>query len=264
MAGACGAALALAVWFGAGCATPVDISYVAPEPDGYYTGRVPNFGARSNPDPQKRKFRVAYLQVDFSRWDTGAGARECMEPTFFEILYLPLREQAAKSPRGVRIRGTDMGASTKELFNNLYGLSTEQLEKMASSGSTHESDKQFLHSYWRNAKALNAELERRYPKLFSSSPSAFPLDVLLGYLADTTPGQRRNSLYEAWLFGLPEHANPPEEDDDGETPDCLVRKEAFRDPFDAIAAALFKLSKEEFEKLEPANPKDHRWLASPW
>ena len=37
-------------------------------------------------------------------------------------------------------------------------------------------------------------------------------------------------------------------------------EEGWLSPYDAIAAALFKLSAEQFSGLEAANPNDHYWI----
>ncbi len=268
--GFCGALAAamLLAFAGMGCATGMatpkkPITHVPPVPDGYYTGNAPDFAFRFNPDPLGRKFRVAHLLLDFSNWESGKTARECANPAAVAILYLPLREQAAQSPRAVDIRRKNGEQSIRDLCKTFYGpdgLVAGTLNRIANASSTTETDRAFLQRHWHDMDALNRELERHYPNLFSTEESAFPLDVVVTIVFDSTLGKRKNSLYEGWLVGVPEHARIVEKKADGRAPDYFPATEAFTNPCEAIAAALFKLGDEEFEGLERANPRDYEWL----
>lgn len=262
------AAATLLALVGMGCVTEMPppqkpITHVPPEPDGYYTGNPADFASRLNPDPLGRKFRTAHLLLDFSNWESGKTARECADPAAAAILYLPLREQAVQSPRAVDIRRKNGEQTIRDMCKTFYGtdgLFAGTLNRIANASASTVTDRTFLKLYWHDMGALNRELERRYPNLFSSEESAFPLDVLLTILFDSTVGERKNSLFEGWLIGVPEHAKIVEKYPDGSTPVYFPAAEAFTDPCEAIAAALFKLTDEEFRGLEPANPRDYEWL----
>lgn len=258
----------LLVLAGMGCATGMSapqkpITHVPPKPDGYYKGTAPDFASRLNPDPLGRKFRTAHLLLDLSNWENGKSPRECASTAAAGILYLPLREQAAQSPRALDIRSKGGVETMRDLCKTFYGPEgpfAEVFDRIAKASDSTETDRTFLNRYRHDMGALNRELERRYPNLFSTEESAFPLDVLVTILFDSTVGERRNSLFEGWLIGVPEHAHIIEKNPDGSTPAYFPATEAFTDPCEAIAAALFKLTDAQFEGLERANPRDYEWL----
>lgn len=127
-------------------------------------------------------------------------------------------------------------------------------------------DHAFLEGYPSEAwtRKLNQELAARYPALFSSDVSAFPLDVWIVVAFDRSGREcfarygpeRIRSLYEAWLLGLPEHAAVTFHDTVTQGA-VFPAVQAYTDPYDAIAAAVFKLTEAQLEGLEPANPNDH-------
>ena len=132
------------------------------------------------------------------------------------------------------------------------------------------SDREFLNGYYESGairdgvsssiwlQRVNATLAQRFPALFSTDASAFPLDVIMVFAFQGSGNVRNRSLYEAWLLGLPDHATITFQD---ACKACAVFKaeRGWTDPYDAIAASLFKLSTAQWDRLEPANPNDHSW-----
>lgn len=247
------------VVLGTGCVLPQSgtsgsrfIQYTDPIPNGYFTGAVPDFAERQTNDALERKFKVKYLTVSFVKCADSSIAKEVVakegnDP--FMRTYMQLRENARGYDASVRKTVMNSQISwrnyQKLILNSLwreYGLSDE--------------DKDFIDKR-DDMDYHNEELSRRYPNLFSTDKTAFPLDIVVIAAFDPSGCERTRTMYEAWLIGLPEHSDiyknygkkaifPPEK--------------GWLSPYDAIAAALFKLSVEQFEGLEPANPNDHIWL----
>lgn len=223
-------------------------------PNGYYTGEVPHFSEKGNPDPRGRTFRIAYLQTIFDdKCPAPDMAKKRIEShlAMFANPYMGLREQLEKKSYSGQLLNLQrkVAISQCELWeivnNGVQRGYTSHPEDAAFAAKRHDLD------------GLNAELERRYPQLFSTSKLAFPLDVVICG-AFSSGRVRTRSLYEAWCIGLPEHAIL--EGDWYHDGMLFKAEEGWISPYDAIAAALFKLSAEQFEGLEPANPNDHFWL----
>ncbi len=283
-------ALALVAAAVSGCAEfggPREIRWIDPPADGYYTGTAPQFAQRRNPDSQGRKFRVAFLQA-FPKTCTyvqeglyigsrrpgvrleEGNLREIVEKklqgTAFHVM--PFREQARDSEahayylngspglyRAAQKTGLSLYSGDEGLIGQFLMNADDPTMLNSIAGPV---DRAFL-SGWPSAawtRRLNAELEMRYPEVFSSDASAFPLDVWIVVAFDRTGQERVRSLYEAWLLGLPEHATITFQDT--LKPGAIFRAEqAYTDPYDAIAAAVFKLTAQQLENLDPANPNDH-------
>lgn len=259
----------------AGCVSPGGSSrhftYVDPQPDGYYTGGHPDFAKRFNPDPQGRKFCVAYLRIclkDIEGLTGGTAIKADAEKAMdvFYGSYMGFREQAKDSHRGQYYKTSkemfDTGqASVKSNFAyekskiELYVAAAHLVAVggwNANGGVLGEPVPSEFAKHWEDMAFLNAELATRYPNLFTSDESGFPLDLtMIGLYKKDNPVER--TRFEAWCVGLPEHANIGWEN-------VFKPSEVFLDPYEAVAAALFKLTDEQFEGLEPANPKDHDWL----
>lgn len=204
----------------------------------------------------------------------GAVEKELAASTF---CVMPFREQAVESQAHKQHLETDSPASyqtTRALGPALYDKDGALIAEYLA--NTYDPDKArsmsspidhaFLEGYpsetW--MRHLNEELAARCPAVFSADASAFPLDVWIVVAFDRGGREcfarhgpeRIRSLYEAWLLGLPEHATITFHDT--VTQGALFRADqAYTDPYDAIAAAVFKLSPEQLENLDPANPNDH-------
>lgn len=268
----CGAALS-------GCVSPGQSSkgfqsfqWVDPEPDGYYTGEQPDFANRFNPNPKGRKFRVAYLRFHMESIEGvegGAAIKSAVEKSMYAIFepYMAFREQAkASHPANYLQNDIKLGDSFRASVKNHFAYERTNIkvylasaDVVAAGGSDKlggilgEPTPYEFAQHWEDMDYLNAELTSRYPRLFTTDESGFPLDiVMIGLYRMGNPVVRMR--FESWCVGLPEHANI----------DWRQRvfkpSEAFLDPYDAIAAALFKLTDKQFEGLEPANPNDHNWL----
>lgn len=258
------AVAALVPLAGFGCSTGKSgpIFYSMYRPDGYYTGKKPEFAERANPDPAGRKFRVAHLFVELVEWKKGEPAKKCARPVVHTGLYLPLRQDAAQSPLAQRIEAENAGKDARDLYRALYGpqgLHAKVLQYLTMRALQSQENQHFYLTLRHNTEKLNAALAERYPNLFSTSEDAFPVEVLMMFLSELEPGTQRHPLCEGWIIGLPEHADlkvfP-----DGSLPDCFPAKEGFLNPYDAIAGSLFKLTDEQFGSLKPSNPKDYDWI----
>ena len=75
--------------------------------------------------------------------------------------------------------------------------------------------------------------------------------AMIGLFTESRPVTR--TRFEAWIVGLPEHDNAA-----GKM--LFTPSEVYLDPYDAIAASLFKLSNTQFRGLEATEPGDFRWL----
>lgn len=258
-----------------GCMTPSQpqrsFQWIDPEPDGYYTGEQADFANRFNPDPKGRKFRVAYLHISLQSIDGQVGAsaikaavRKSLSPSYGS--YMRFREQAMAARQG------QDGQKNNELENSFrasvksslaYDRANIRFHRAAADvvaaggwdmhgGVFGEPTPHEFAEHWEDMEFLNAELASRYPALFTTDGSGFPLDIaMIGLYTKGNPVVR--TRFEAWCIGLPEHAFTG-------WSYALTPSEVFLDPYDSIAAAVFKLTDEQFEGLEPANPKDHEWL----
>lgn len=262
------------VVLGTGCVSPQSgtsgsrfIQYTDPIPNGYFTGEIPDFGTKQTLDPMNRKFRVAYLQVFATRCEDFASAAKVMEEGIKDDVasqYMALREQAADS-HARKFLTPQMYEANKSVaqsgstFINVWLANSRDPRKLYTMSSPVEHA--FLADYpsegW--LAKVNADLAAKYPNLFSNDSSAWPIDLVMEVIFDGTGQQRTYSLYEAWILGLPEHALITF----GDTVNAgaiFKAQRGFVSPLDAIAAALLKLSPEQWEGLEPANPNDHSWL----
>lgn len=272
------AAAVLAAVAGSGCAElgggHRTMQWVDPVPDGYYTGEKQDFAGRFNPDPQGRKFRVAYLDVCCESVDGMTGgdslqsaAEKRMDYAFAD--YMGFREQARESDRARYYqRNPSMGESAKQLMHSKLSSENARINYLlasanlvaaggwaAAGGAFGEQTPHEFMQHRTDANHLNAELERRYPGLFTTEEGGFPLEIAtIGLYTQSDPVVR--TRFEAWLVGLPEHAALKWV----VGPKVFPASEVFLDPYEAIAAALFKLTDEQFEGLVPPNPKDHEWM----
>ena len=262
-----------------GCVAPVQpqrsIQWINPEPDGYYTGERPDFANRFNPDPQGRKFRVAYLCIRLESIEGKVGG-EAIETaaenamSLFYGTYMRFREQATRfreqtmaSRQGQNdqkledaFRASVKSGFSYERSNIKYHLAAANLVAAggwdANGGVLGEPTPHEFARHCEDMEFLNAELASRYPDLFTTDESGFPLDIaMIGLYTQGYPFVR--TRFEAWCIGLPEHANVGWNY-------AFQASEVFLDPYDSIADAVFQLTDEQFEGLEPANPKDHDWL----
>lgn len=260
----------------AGCATTVGShlpqwTYVDPPVDGYFTGESHDFAECFNPDPLGRKFRVAYLTPKLVCVNDANGAQGLKWDLFKSLNisfqgYMAFREQASGNERAESRRSESERALVKESFllsekQIGYCLAAADLAKTQGGRGTlsfaygyalGESVPYEFMSLRHDMKSLNAQLASRYPNLFTAESSGFPLDIaMVGlYVPHNTPPFTR-VRFEAWLMGLPEDAVQLR---------IFEAGEVFLDPYEAVAAAVFKLTDEQFEGLVPANPKDHDWL----
>ena len=285
-------ALAAAL-LGSGCATRQyipSISLVDPTPDGYFTDEKHDFNSQMTLDPQQRKFRIEYLWVEMnylaSHDSPKAAIKAGTKIIFFP--YMGLREQAQSSDWGKFCtggKGSQREEAAKGVTKSIRSHSPLTLEWIR-----YKKEREFVKQC-NDVVAINGELSRRFPNLFTTDPSGFPLTILLCGAFGTTRGPegvvQPKTIYEAWLIGIPEHADLKNEYDPDTflatlrqsltyakdlhltiaisplTPDprAFPQTEAFTDPYDAFAASLFKLSPEQWESLDPANPDDYLWLS---
>ena len=271
----CGAVLS-------GCVAPGhpqsqrSIQWIDPEPDGYYTGEQPDFANRFNPDPKGRKFRVAYLRLHLESIDGNmdgaaikAAAGKGMSATYG--IYMRFREQAMANRQTQNAQGsTDLENSFRTTVKSNYAFEKAKIgfhraaaDVVAAGGWDidggvfGEPTPREFAEHWDDVEFLNAELASRYSALFTTDESGFPLDIAMIGLYTKSDCTKSDPVvrtrFEAWCIGLPEHANV-------RLQHVFSTSEVFLDPYDSIAAAVFKLTDEQFEGLEPANPKDHEWL----
>lgn len=274
------AALVLAAAMGGGCclAPPRppppppkntqenSLRWVDPAPDGYYTGARPNFAYRSNPDPLGRKFRVAFLRMRLHSVDGKAGedVKAVTQSTMRGLStgYLPLRKWERDIARGVRDPGDNPPNGTfpkleksyfayeKSSINFINAVAGDSSNKQG--GAFGEPGPRGFARHWNDVDYLNAELASRYPALFTTSWSGFPVEIaMVGLFTESRPVTR--TRFEAWIVGLPEHDNAA-----GKM--LFTPSEVYLDPYAAIAASLFKLSDTQFRGLAATEPGDFRWL----
>lgn len=259
----------------AGCLTPIDRKiaprFIDPPVTSYFTGEVPDFANRQTKDPQSRKIRIANLWVECiaGHYVNNADFKKVaaiVESNMrnFALYFLPLRKQAAGSKARMRLSDDMVAAQQKGCRYRRNSVLFEKY-KYSVPGKykytmMYPSDWEFLDGYpgeeW--IQGVNAELSNRYPNLFSMGDDAFPVDAVLALVHDPVGGERIKTVFEAWLLGVPFHAEIITEDfRDGR---IFKADRAFMDPHDALSAALFKLSESDWEGLEKSNPDDFSWL----
>lgn len=257
--------LAVGLAAGGGCAGPSgaagkDVPLRRPPVDGHYTGVKPDFAGRFNPDPLGRKFRVAFLTLQSCERHDGETDDDRVERMMvtFARHWMVFREQAAQSKAATRELNvhSELGKAFRASLIASRKSHETTLQWHLSSRKIVDPDARAFAWFRDNLTLLNAELEELYPNLFSSDESAFPLDIVL-LMAWSPASDPVESLYEAWVVGLPEHAVLEGWRARG---GIFRAEEGYTDPHDAIAAALFKLTDGQFEGLAPANPRDHDWL----
>ena len=254
---------------GAGCATYTNSNprFVPPPVGDYYKGGAPDFASRSNPDPKSRKIRIGNIWIDTSFCDDFHNAKDKVEECSAIIAsnFMPLREQSKHTPAFTELESPDLVAAMRDI--SIYWFNGVLFEQYKSErpfkyayAMVNRADLDFLSGYpaqdwlWH----LNSELANRYPSLFSLSDDAFPVDVFVVMLYDGRGTHRSETLYEAWILGVPQHGSL--------TRKCRRKGEVFKgeegftSPYDALVAALFKLSAWQWEELQPSNPNDFAWL----
>lgn len=267
--------LLVAALIGAGCVAPGagtrSVEFIDPPLSDYYQGEASGFDYRSAPGSTSRKYRVVNLQLathNIERYpDINAGVESEIQRDFAQY-YMPCREQASASPVRCDMTQRQLDASRSVIvsFNAFYAKNTAKLIANSENPRMTYSianpiDQTFLRGYGskRWIREINDELVRRYPNLFSNDETAFPVDLLMEMMYDGSGRRRTRSLYEAWLVGLPEHA-------DITIGDCVnpgrlfKAKQAYTNPYDAIAAAIFKEDASRLDWMEPANPSDYEWI----
>lgn len=243
-----------------GCMMPMGGGFgsaqrIDPEPNGYYTGETHDFASQANPDPNGRKFRVAFLRAHFIPVDAASDVAKAKGITSADAV--PTVEELK----------TAAGESLAAFLDKRAIVNLSESWKQISAAKPHvvtTYDSESIprlpnglrailgESIWqcfRNVSILNAELASRYPNLFTTKESGFPLALaMIGFYSVENPDIK--TCYEAWIIGLP---------DDGEWVRSLQSEEAFCDAYDASAASLFKLTSEQFKGLEPAAPGRRIW-----
>lgn len=254
----CGAVLAGCMSIPSG--TPNSTAHypsVAPEPNGYYTGKNHDFANRANPDPLERKFHVAYLRVHFMPTDAapdmarrreenplvGAPTVEELKQIVGETLAMYLSPDTVSSMKSM-YANLPSWAVKPRLFPTIDGEAAPRLP-----GAQRTI---FGESIWQcgmDVNRFNAELEKRYPQLFTTAGNGFPLTLaMVGLYSSQNPDIR--TCYEAWVIGVPE---------DGEWVRPLQAGEAFIDAWEASAAAVFALTEDQLEGLERAESGQRIW-----
>ena len=259
--------------------------YVEPAKDGYYKAIDHHFEAMHLPDPRQRKFKVArfttlLVEAPPSMECLHAAAKGKIQPIYMAdaaaairegmrqfTTLMALREQAAGS-FAYRAIGGEPGSKLDAAARELARAKLRRFRAFAASAVADAKAAQMYPAnslgeekairlwdvYRNNPSALTAELARRYPNAFSTDAGAFPLDIVICG-AWTKPGFRISApVYEAFALGLPEHAQLAgwKSNDEG----VFETSEGFADPVDAVAAALFRLSAEQLDGIQPMNPKD--------
>ena len=280
-------ALAIAV-LGSGCVAPQGtqrgsntvappVIYEAPIPDGYYTGTNHGFESRSLLDPHGRKFRigriVAFL-VDVTPSQQAVRARSedpgkpipldnaktAIEKRMADfVLYMALREQAENSHAFGALGGTK--GSPLETSSKEYFKAKTRVDELKQKTSELKDEKaiRLLSDYRSRPDSMTFDLAYLYPTVFSTDSDAFPIDIAVCCAHSRFGTHRSRPIYEGFVIGLPEHASLGGWD--FQKPGVVFPAvEAFADPLEAVAAALFKLTPEQIEGLEPSNPNDHDWL----
>lgn len=223
--------------------------------DTYCTAEDPRFAERPSPDPLGRKFRVAFLQLSIVERDPKeADAKRVQDMSGGQMrTWMCFRQQAEDSPSARNLKASEDLAKS---FQN-YMKSSRSYRELRMDGMRFADPvvQRFVKAR-NDGEALSGELSQRYPNLFSADSGAFPLDVIVLMARSPDPASMA-TCFEAWLVGLPEHADLA----DARKPWGIFQADrGYPSPWDAIAAALFKLSDAQFKGLEPANPLDHAWL----
>ena len=222
--------------------------------DTYCTTEDPRFSERPSPDPLGRKFHIAFLQLSIvDRDPKETDAQRVKDMSHGKNTWMCFRQQAEDSASARNLKQSE---SLAKSFQDYMKASRRYLElRMDGMRFANPSVQRFVRAR-NDGEALSGELSQRYPNLFSADPGAFPLDVIVLMARSPDPASMA-TCFEAWLVGLPEHAALA----DARKPGGIFRADrGYPSPWDAIAAALFKLSDNQFEGLEPANPLDHAWL----
>lgn len=254
----CGAVLAGCMSIPSG--TPNSTAHypsVAPEPNGYYTGKNHDFANRANPDPLERKFHVAYLRVTFLPTDAAPELARLREenplkgaPTVEEL------KEIVRETLAVNLSSNAVFAM-KSMYENMpaRGLKPRILPTIDSEAGPRLPGAQraiFGESIWScgmDVNRFNGELEKRYPNFFTTGGDGFPLALaMVGLYSSQKPEIR--TCYEAWVVGVPE---------DGEWVRPLQAGEAFIDAYEACAAAVLALTEDQLEGLEKAEQGRRIW-----
>lgn len=262
--------------------------YVTPPISDYYPGESTDFSIYAPSDPQGRKFRIAYIRVICKQCKNPEMAKQVIEHAAagFALSYMGLREQNASNYHSEgsllqAFRGNAKAAmkydeavvksyldSPNQLIDAYYDYLHHFKNRTRRDGMTYslgregrswKVDRCDFIKLRHNIQDLNMALEALYPHLFSTEESAFPLDVLLVMACNRDEKPPMKAISEAWLIGLPEHANlvGNEYYNDGK---LFPAERGWLSPYEATAAALFKLTSEQWDGLEPANPYDHSWI----
>ena len=255
--------LVLSIAFlGAGCVTPSNSHAFADPPVGeYFKGSTPDLNAKPPLDPINRKFRLAYLWTEYAKAGADDALRKrAVEEKMHTFMwgYMSLREQASGSRLHSIVAGTPAVEAAQR--NVAIGLSEGTfIDLFLEKGTVGDPIGRTFGERRSDVAAIAAELAARYPNLFTTDDDGFPLDVVICGVFTAPWEMRVKTAFEAWLIGTPEHADLA--DWDVSKPQSgFTASECFLDPYEAIAAAVHKLSRMQFEWLEPANPKDHDWL----
>lgn len=254
-------ALAAAI-IGTGCVAPSSPRAFADPPVGeYFKGSTPNLNAKPALDPANRKFRLAYLWTEYARAGAdNASSKKAVEEKmhFFMYLYMSLREQASKSRHHDIFAGTPaLEAAMRKAA--ISGSEGPFIDLFLEKGTVGDPVGRAFGERRSDVPAIAAELAARYPNLFTTDDDGFPLDVVICGVFTAPWEMRVKTAFEAWLIGTPEHADLADWDSSN-SQSGFTASECFLDPYEAIAAAVHKLTRLQFEWLEPANPKDHDWL----
>lgn len=250
------AAVGCILAWGGGCVAPPTgggsgtASSVDPEPNGYYTGEVHDFAARANPDPLGRKFQVAYLRVHFMPTDVapdmarlreenplaGAPTVEELKQIVGETLAMYLSPDTVSAMKSM-YANMPAWAVKPRIFPTIDGEAAPRLP-----GAQRAIFGESIRQCGMDVNRFNAELEKRYPNLFTTGGNGFPLTLaMVGLYSSQNPDVR--TCYEAWVIGVPE---------DGGWVRPLQAEEAFLDAWEASAAAVLALTEDQFEGLERA------------
>lgn len=264
--------LLAAALLGAGCATSpysnLNPSFAPPPVSTYYRGGTPDFASKGNPDPLGRKFRIGNIWIEICRcadfFAPGVGIEEDVASNVAKN-FMPLRSQASASEAYTKLKPDLLAAKKESAIYRFNFILFEQYKNTMPGKYKYNmaspSDIAFLDGYpsgdwlWR----LNNELSTRFPSLFSNDSEAFPVDAVLCIAYDGIGANRKESISEAWLLGLPQHGSLTTTDCNGKTA-LFNAKEGFTSHYDALAAALFKLSPPQWDQLARSNPDDFAWL----
>lgn len=263
--------LAAALSLQTGCVAPLDrtgnvqdlkANGSVPVCDDYIVRDVSDFATRANPDPSGRKFRIAYLTVFAEECSSMREARNVISKCCNLLIsyYFVCRKQAADSPGLQTYSESSLKAYRRMYESYERGNRTTIPLKLKAGDIPRKNNWEFFSDYpsGRWLKHVNEELEKRYPNVFSSSPHAFPLDAIQVFAYDASKKSSAESVHEVWLLGLPEHGNIPLSPVDYKKK-LVATRQAFTDPYEAIAAALFSVPSSSLAGIQPMDPEDHAW-----